>query len=243
MKGLRAELARVGIRGRLANRIVAELDDHLACDPDANLGAPSLIADRFAEELRVPKTRRATYLGFAGLALAAVLLGAVVRSANGSGGLVVSFAGLAVVLGAQVAFAAGVLALWGARLGTPVAVVQRRVLVALIGGVIVLASLAVVAVVLRQWIVLLALAPAPLLAASAAELQVAVGITPDRGGRSRGFASREAFLVGLAVVTVVTLGSAHAERSWFEGVSRGVVEAIAFAAGYLVLGRRLGIRR
>jgi hypothetical protein len=86
MIGLRAELARAGIRGRLARRIVLELEDHLRCNPDANLGAPREIAERFAEELRVPRTRRSTYAGFAALALAAVLLGVPTRGMSAAGG-------------------------------------------------------------------------------------------------------------------------------------------------------------
>jgi len=39
VNGLASELARVGISGRLARRIELELDDHLRCDPAANLGA------------------------------------------------------------------------------------------------------------------------------------------------------------------------------------------------------------
>lgn len=236
MKGLRAELERVGIRGRLADRIVAELDDHLACDPEANLGEPRLIAERFAAELCLPKTRRATYLGFAGLVAAAALLLAVLAGRSGGGPV----AGIVAILAGQVAFAAGVLALWGARRGTAPALVQRRVLVALLAGVVVLVA---VVVSVAQWIAILALVPALLLAASFAELRVAVGITPERIASSRGFAPREAAWLGIAVSAFVLLASARAERSWLEGVERGAAEAVAFVAGYLVLGRRLGIRR
>ena len=92
MRGLRDELARVGIRGGLADRIEAELDDHLACDPNADLGEPRVIAQRFADELRLPRTRRAAYLGFAGLAAAALLLFALFRNASGTGNSVTPFA-------------------------------------------------------------------------------------------------------------------------------------------------------
>jgi hypothetical protein len=149
--GLRAELARVGIRGRLATRIVLELDDHLRCDPSADLGAPRQIAERFAEELRVPRTRRSAYAGFAALALVAVSIGV---SASGGGlnisgarGWIVAFGGLGVVLGAQVSFVAGVLALWAAlrRPKSPgeLRLVQRRTGVALAAGGFALAAHAV----------------------------------------------------------------------------------------------------
>ena len=242
MRGLRDELARVGIRGGLADRIVAELDDHLACDPQAEVGEPRVIAERFADELRLPRTRRATYLGFAGLAAAALLLFVFFRNASGTTSAVTPFAGLDIVLDAQVAFVAGVLALWGTHRGTSAAVVQRRALVALAGGALVLGGEAVDAVAEQRWIVLLALVPAPLLVASAAQLRVAMGMTPVRVAVSRGFSLVEAVSVGAAVVTVVVVGSAFAEHSWLEGVSRGAIEGVVFALGLLGLGRYLGIR-
>jgi hypothetical protein len=244
--GLRGELARVGIHGRLADRIEAELADHRACDPDANLGTPREIAEGFAAELRLPRTRRATYLAFGGLGLAAVLLFTILGHAprqTGAAGTVVSFSGLALVLGAQVAFVAGVLAFWGALRGAAPAVVQRRVLVALGGGVLVLAGELGDAVAQQRPIVLLALAPLPILLASAAELKVAVDLTPQRSASTRGFTKLEVASVGLAAFALVTVGSAFAEHSWNEGITRGVLELAAFAACFLVLGRRLGIRR
>jgi hypothetical protein len=242
VKGLRGELERVGIRGALADRIEAELDDHLACDPGAQLGEPRVIAERFADELRVPRTRRATYLGFAGLAAVALLLFVLFRNASRTGSAVTPFAGLDIVLGAQVAFVAGMLALWGVRRGTAASVVQRRLLVALAGGGLVLAGEAVDAVAEQRWLVLLALLPAPVLAASAAELRLAVGLTPVRIAVARGFSLLEAASVGAAAVTLVVVGSALAERSWLEGVTRGAIEAVVFALGFLGLGRYLAIR-
>ena len=71
---LRRELARNGIRGGLARRIELELADHLACDPHASLGAPAEIAERFAVELRVVRTRRAAIATFGALALSGLSL-------------------------------------------------------------------------------------------------------------------------------------------------------------------------
>jgi chromate reductase, NAD(P)H dehydrogenase (quinone) len=45
------ELSRARIRGRLASRILAEFQDHLSIDPDADLGEPGAIARQFADEL------------------------------------------------------------------------------------------------------------------------------------------------------------------------------------------------
>jgi hypothetical protein len=38
------------------------------------------------------------------------------------------------------------------------------------------------------------------------------------------------------------MGTAHAERSLVEGLIRGAFEGAAFVAGYLALGRFLGLR-
>lgn len=246
MKGLREELARVGIRGALGDRIAAELDDHLACDPGADLGEPRLIAERFADELRLPRTRRSAYIAFGGLALAAGLLSALLGHApnrHGSAGTVVALAGLSLVLAAQVAFVGGTLALWGARFGTAAAIVQRRVLAALGAGAVVLAAEAVDAVALRQWVVLVALAPAPALAWSARELYAARAVTPAGTVSSRGFGWSGAAAVGLLAVGLVAVGSAFAEHSWAEGLTRGGLELAAFLVGLFALGRYLGIIR
>jgi hypothetical protein len=126
VKGIGDELARVGIRGRLARRIELELADHERCNPQANLGEPRLIAERFAEELRLPATRRAAHVGFGSLAVAAVLLGVSQRTISVAGGFpdvfggrgsVVAFAGLAIVVAGQVAFVGGVLAVCGCGCG------------------------------------------------------------------------------------------------------------------------------
>ena len=64
---LRRELAACGVEPRRVRRIVLELEDHLACDSEAKLGEPGEIAVRFADELRIVRTRRAAVGGFASL--------------------------------------------------------------------------------------------------------------------------------------------------------------------------------
>lgn len=261
MTALRDELDRVGIRGRLARRIELELADHLACDPEANLGEPRLIAERFAAELRLPLTRRATYTGFAGLALAAVLLAASQRalvvahgsvpSVPGLRGTLIAWAGLAIMLGCQVAFVSGMLALWGVRRGTPPALVQRRLAFALGSGLLVVCGIGFDSVAFHPYLPLwatavaaaAAVAPVPVLAASAGGLRTASALTPGGPVAVRPFPAWLVVAIGAAVVLAITVGSAFAERSWQEGLVRGALEAAAFAGGYLVLGRRLGIRR
>ena len=44
-------------------------------------------------------------------------------------------------------------------------------------------------------------------------------------------------------VGVMIVGSAFAEHSWVEGLSRGVLESIGFVICFAAFGRRLGIRR
>ena len=258
MNGLPAALASVGIRGRLARRIELELDDHLRCDPAANLGAPREIAERFAAELRVSLTRRSTYAGFAALAFAAV---AILVSARGGGpsipgarGWVESLGGLGVLLAGQVAFVAGVLALWRA-LRHPVApaelrLVQRRTSVALAAGGVALGAHAAQAVAVQPfmstlWVafaIVAALVPAVALGFAAHGLRGAIALTPAVESLRRPFPRQSVLVVGVSAAAVMVVGSAFAEHSWAEGISRGVLESIAFAVCFVAFGRPLGIR-
>ena len=257
---LRAQLELRGISGGLAARIEAELADHLACDPGAQLGDPALVAARFAEELGIARTRRATFGSFAALALAALLLAVSTRALSPAGGwpdlfgargLVVSLAGLAIALGAQVAFVAGVLGVsLAARRSGAVRLAQRRMRTALAACTVVVAGQLVDAFALRPylptWWFGVALAAA---GASAASLAAAA--------RSVGAASRFAVpaqptfaplpgallvVTGVWAVGAMCLGSAVVEHSWAEGLTRGAFEAVAIGACFLALGRRLGLR-
>jgi len=264
MRDLHAELARVGIRGRLARRIEVELADHLACDPAAQLGQPRVIAERFAEELRLPTTRRTTFHAFAALALTALSLGVALRSTQITGGWpavsatrgwLVSLGGLAIVFGVQVALVAGSLALWRVLRGTAtdgdLRLVQRRVGLALAGGGVVLVGQAVQAAALQplqpRWWILVALSalvvPALTLGGAAYELRGAVSITAAVPPAHRVFPRPLVLALGAGAVAVVCVGSAFAEHSWNEGLTRGAIEAVAFAGCFAALGRYVGIRR
>jgi hypothetical protein len=263
MSDLRAELARVGIRGRLAQRIELELADHLACDPAAQLGEPRLIAERFAEELRLPATRRTTFHAFAALALTALALGVALRSTQMTGGwpavsatrgLFVSLGGLTIVFGVQVALVAGVLALWRVLRGTTtdgdLRLVQRRVGLALAGGGVVLAGQAVQAAALQplqpRWWLLVAssalVVPALTLGGAAHELRGVVSITTTVQPSRRAFPWPLVLALGVGAVAIVCVGSAFAEHSWNEGLTRGAFEAVAFAGSFAAFGRYVGIR-
>lgn len=264
---VRAELARVGIRGALAARIVDELADHLACDPAAELGAPALVAARFADELGLARTRRSALATFGALALAALLLLAATASTGvyptrPAHGPAVALAGLAIVAFGQIAFVAGMLALArGVRRSLSPAdrrLVQRRAAVALGAGVLTCSGVIVQAALLRPmpswWIGLAALAgavPLPLLAAAARGVARAARLTPG-GGRAVGLSADLpgplrahprrllAALGAVAVALVVVQGSAL-ERSASEGPARGLLELGGLALGAAVLGRPLGL--
>jgi hypothetical protein len=163
LEALSAELARVGIRGRLRRRILAELGDHLACDPDAALGEPREIASRFADELGTARARRAAFAAFSVLALAAAALAASWLGSRATGlawprvhapsRVVTDLGFVLVAVCPQVALVSGVLAAVRAlrRRGALVVpraeatVMARRAIVALAAGVASMAGLALLA--------------------------------------------------------------------------------------------------
>ena len=261
---LRDELDRVGIRGALARRIESELADHCWCDPAAPLGDPRELAESFAADLRAPLTRRAVRRGFVALSLTAILLIAVVlvySATNqwahldlfGTRGALVAGGGLAIVIGAQVAFVAGMLAVVPVVLGSSdqpsLLLAQRRLAVALVSASVVIAGELAQTIAQRpllpDWLFVVsaaaALAPLPVLVPAARMLRVAGGITPAVPVRSS-FPAPLVAGVALAAVAAMTVGSAVAERSLVEGLSRGAIEALAIAGCFALLARRLGLR-
>ena len=264
-RSLHAELDRVGIRGALARRIEAELADHRRCDPAAELGDPRELAEQFAADLRLPLTRRAVRSGFVALAAAAILLVVVVAVYDATGrwahldlfgtrGAVVSGGGIAIVVAAQAAFVAGLLAVvpivHGRTDAPALRLAQRRLGVAVVAVSVVLAGVlvqtAAQAPLLPGWLVVFsaaaALAPVPLIASSARTLRVASTLTaapPERASLPRPLLAG----VSLAAVVAMAVGSALAERSLAEGLFRGAVEALAIAACFALFARRLGLRR
>jgi hypothetical protein len=283
LEELHAELGRAGIRGRTRRRIELEFADHVACEPgcESRLGTPREVAERFATELRIVRTRRATWVGFAALALAACGLAATTRAYSASGGwpdlsgwrgLIVALTGIVILFASQVAFVAGVLgaarsyALRRRREITAgeVALVQRRFVVALAAGAATIAGMAAHVVLLwdvmpGSWdavALVSVVVPAAALAGAAGLLASAREVTPDRAGPADGLtadvppplrplAARPGLLllvVGLPVALFVLVATGHAERSLLEGLERGVAEGLAILGGFVLLGRRLGIR-
>jgi hypothetical protein len=235
---LRHELAANGIRGRLAARIEAELADHLACDPGARLGTPAEIAERFAAELRVVRTRRSSLGAFAALGATGLLVFVLARNGGHSPGFA-----LGVVAFSQIAFVAGVLAVLRAMRGRSAGdlrMAQRRALIALGAGAGVCACLALQ----TSPVALVAL---PLLLAAARSTRAASAITPrvPMAGLRADFGPHARLVLaalGLMAVGAIALQGIALEGSGWEGVIRGAIEAGGLGLGVTVLGRPLGLR-
>jgi hypothetical protein len=242
VKGLWDELARVGIRGRLAHRIELELDDHLRCDPSAQLGTPTEIAERFAVELRVVRTRRAAVVTFAALALCAVAV--LVAAGRQPVGAANPGAGLAILAFAQIALVAGSLALLRAvlaRTSGDLRLAQRRSAIALAAGAGVCAAVAVDSP--STWLLVCALAPLPVLAVAAASTRRAVAVTGAASATKPELPLSGLLVLGAIAVAGVVAQGALFEHSAFEGFVRGSIEAAGLLAAVVLLGRPLGLRR
>jgi hypothetical protein len=163
MTSLADELRAVGIAGRLQHRIVAEYEDHLRCDPNAQLGAPAEIAREFADELGTSNVRQGSVAGFAALALAGVVFAAAVIDAltfhafrsTETGWGPAGFFGLGIVaLSSQVALATGMLgtmrSFWRRRervvSRTDATVIVRRLAIALVCALATMIGLGLMAV-------------------------------------------------------------------------------------------------
>ena len=160
------ELRRVGIHGRLRGRILAEYADHLACDPEAQLGEPGELARQFADEVGSTRARRAAVTAFAALALAGSLFGLAFVTSDAIFGVtpksasVIGQIAIAVaILFSQVSFVAGTLAMlrWLRRRGSgilPAAeaqVIVRRAVVGVICGIVTMVGLATVAIAYQRF--------------------------------------------------------------------------------------------
>ena len=85
VRDLSRELARAGVPRRLRRRIEAEFTDHLACDPQAELGRAADVARSFADQLGTSRVRRAAFAAFAALAIAGSLFAVAFVSAGWAG--------------------------------------------------------------------------------------------------------------------------------------------------------------
>jgi hypothetical protein len=159
---LGGELIAVGITGRLRRRIVAEFSDHLACDPEADLGDPRGLARQFADELGTGRARTAAVAAFAGLVVAGVLFTAAFLTApptvfgprSFTTPVTARVAMLVAALACQIAFAAGSLAGLRSLLrrrrmvlaAAEAGIIVRRAAVGVGAGVVAMVSLGTIAV-------------------------------------------------------------------------------------------------
>ena len=161
LEQLSLELCARGVPRRERTRIVLELDDHIACEPDCEdrLGDPRALAMSFADELATSEARGSAFVTFAALAVAAVVL--IVSQitlarfagypgySNGISTLLFVPALLGMVVAPQVALVAGTLAAWRAlrrrRVASlpaeEIALIHRRARVALAAGFATMAGL------------------------------------------------------------------------------------------------------
>jgi hypothetical protein len=156
LEELHNELTARGVAGRRRERILAELGDHIACEPgcEERLGPPAELAARFADELGTDMARRSAFMSFAALALAAavLLLSQLVTHSTGRypgfnrGHSLLLFipAALGMILAPQLALAGGLLAAWrairrrSARVlpAAEVALINRRAHIGLLAGLV-----------------------------------------------------------------------------------------------------------
>ena len=154
LEDLSGELYARGVARRDRVRIVAELSDHIACEPgcEDRLGDPRMLASSFADELATAQARTSAFAAFAALAVAAVVL--VVSQltlarlahypgySNGISTLLFFPALLGMVVAPQVALVAGTLAAWRSlrrrRVASlparEIALIHRRTRVAVTAG-------------------------------------------------------------------------------------------------------------
>ena len=257
------ELARALAQRNLpSERILAEIEDHLRCDPSAGerLGDPNTLAAQFAEELARTRSRRAAYETFAALVPAGVAVATGWLLIQSAGGWPDVFSGETVALGVlaalgmllcpQVALAAGLLTLVRAGRGRDDPLLLRRARVALVFGAASLVSLVLYAVEFRAslaswyWISVAGSGSGLLVPLALAGVRVrrAASIHPDLPDSHETDLPlapwRSCVLLALALgVLALVAGGGD------EGPRNAVVEVVAVMGGFLAFGRRLGIRR
>jgi hypothetical protein len=268
---LSTELAAVGIAGSRRRRILAEVDDHLRESGDAaGFGSPSLVAQRFADELASTGARQVGIRTFLAL-VPAGLLYVVLFAFSGPSPDIASAHTFAIglpaaalmLLAPQVALAAALLGVLRvrARRGDPVLpaaevrVLRRRAAVAVSAGAIALAAAATYALEYRaglpSWWVTTALAAAGValvpLAAAAAALRATSRLEPRAAGTAGEISDdlgvgASPWRVCLVAAAVIAIAALVAGGP-DEGPRNAVAEFVAVCAGFAVLGRFLGLRR
>jgi len=283
LDALDRELRGAGVPSRRRDRIVAEFADHLQEGPDAEMGAPRDLARQFADELGTRMARTSAYRAFAALAFAGVALAVMFLAVGRIRGLTIqgqthtpmpAWAApilLACALAAQVALAAGGLALlraWRLRhepvIGRADAtVLARRTSLGLLAGAVTVAALPVTALAFPHaagslwstfaWAV--AGCTLALIAVELPALVASVRLRPDVDGAPRDLIDdigrdwlptgltpmRVALLLAAAIVVVLTVAGIAASDP-YDGALRALMDALACMIGFTVLGGYLGLR-
>ena len=263
------ELAVVGVPARRRRRIRLELEDHLACDPGADLGDPIDLARQFADELGTSRARQAALTTFVALVPFGALF--VLLFALNTFRLtdVAAGTGTTLVLGTQLAFVGGTLAFlraWRLRRAKVMpareaVILLRRDAFALCGGALTVISLASIAsgplisAPLLAWTTVAVGATAVVLGAAATfrayRLRPVAEGTPgdlafDLGpfvpAPLRDSPRKIAFLIAGLVALAIALDGALLSDG-FDGLARGIADGAACLAGFALLGRYLGLRR
>lgn len=242
------ELRAAGIPRSRRLRIVAELEDHLACDPAAQLGDPRALARQFADELGTAYARRAGFISFLTLIPMGLLFGALFalhQTANGP-----------VVIGTQLAFVGGMLAAlraWRIRreLVVPAAqatIVLRRTALALVGAGLTTGGLAVSSGALAH--VVSGVGGAAIVV-SFVSLARAARLRPVSRGPAGGDLSSDlgidltpwhvALLIAGAVAVCIAAAGVVQDDP-FDGAARALLDGLACLGGFAALGRFLGLR-
>jgi hypothetical protein len=261
------ELGRAHVPTARRRRILAELADHLGCDPaaEARLGEPAALASQFADQLGTTLARRAAFASF----LALVPLGVLFPAVFAFGAMYANVAAGATILlivGVQLAFVGGTLALvraWRLRRAVvcPAAegrVLRRRAGLGLAGGVLAVAVLAALASgrygglqlahPALAWTTVGAGAASvvagTLLLAQAARLgPVAEGASGDLSfdvGLHADPWRLALWIAGALALCIALAGVVQADP--IDGLVRAVGDGVLCLAGFALLGRPLGLR-
>lgn len=260
------ELRAAGVPVRRRRRIRLELEDHLACDPSADLGDPRALARQFADELGTAYARRAGLAIFLllaplGMLTIALFLFASVRISYPPLPLT-----LALVVGVQLAFVGGTLAAlraWRLRglVVIPAAeagVLARRAGLAVVGAALTTVPLGYLASGFYPfvwtsrplaWVTFAAGAMAALLGSAA--VVRAWRLRPVAEGETHDLSFdvglnvdpwRIALAIAGAVAVCITLAGVL-QFDPIDGLARGLADGLLCLAGFAVLGRPLGLRR
>lgn len=260
------ELRAVGVPARRRRRITLELEDHLACDPDADLGDPRALARQFADELGTALARRAglaivVLLAPLGILTVAFFLFASVRVSYPPLALT-----LALLVGVQLAFVGGALAAtraWRLRRLVVIPAVEAGVLVRRAGLAVAGAALTTVPLGYLAsgfypfvwtsrplaWVTFAAGAAAVLLG-SAAVIR-AWRLQPITDGEAHDLSFdlglnvdpwRIALRAAGAVALCITLAGV-VQSDPVDGLAGGLADGSLCLAGFALFGRPLGLRR